>query len=122
METQKILKWQLLDRKAKEHQGKSFFYERYVQRESKSGIVFYSTLKRVKGKKISIYVIEGYGIGTIDPKTFGEIGKMAPIQRYELRDYATAKKTLEALKEFNSRLAQGENFKKACKDYPILNR
>ena len=91
--------WTLFDSKEKEHEGDRYFYNRYIHRESKSGIVYYSTKSRA-GKKY--FVVEGYGIGTIDPKTFKEITEGAPIQRHEKDTEAEAEKALINLMKENA--------------------
>jgi hypothetical protein len=70
--------WRLFERKEKVYRGQKHFFEKWVHDESRSGIIFYSTLDE-RGK--TCYVVEGYGIGTIDTKTFTERSMMAPIQR-----------------------------------------
>lgn len=69
--------WRLHSRQEKQYMGTLHFYERWVHDRSKSGIIFLST---VKDDRV-VYIAEGYGIGTINPKTFTERGGMAPIQR-----------------------------------------
>lgn len=82
--------WELYDRREKEYEGDKYFYNRYVHRESESGMVYFSTL--IKDKKV--FVVEGYGIGTIDPEKFVEISDIAPIQRYEIEREDLAEKVL----------------------------
>jgi len=88
------MSWELFDRKIKTYQSQQFFHERWVHRESKSGMVFYSDLD--KEGKIK-YVVEGYGTGTVDPDTFKEITEIAPIQRREFLDLEDAKRALKKL-------------------------
>lgn len=89
--------WTLFDSKEKEVEGDRYFYNRYIHKKSKSGIVYYSTKSRA-GKKY--FVVEGYGIGTIDPRTFKEITDSAPIQRHEKDTEEQAEKALfELMKE-----------------------
>jgi hypothetical protein len=93
------MKFILLKRREKWHKGKKYFHEQWVEPKSESGIVFYSSMRRSDGSKY--YVVEGYGIGTIDPKTFNEIAGIAPIQRSEYTSLKTAKKGLAELKREN---------------------
>lgn len=90
--------WTPFDAKEKEFEGDRYFYNRYIHRESKSGIVFYST--KSGGKKF--FVVEGYGIGTINPRTFKEITDGAPIQRHEKDTEEEAEKALIDLMKENA--------------------
>ena len=83
--------WELYDSEEKEWKGGKYFFNRYVHRESKSGIVYLSTITSEESK---VFIIEGYGIGTIDPITFKEIADIAPIQRYEIEREDLAEKVL----------------------------
>jgi len=96
------IKWKLFDRKKKMWEGKEFFFEKWVQPESKSGIIFFSVWDQAKNKKK--FIIEGYGIGTIDPKKFKEIAPVAPIQRFEAYDEKKAKKQFLDLVAMNTRM------------------
>lgn len=91
-------KWELFSRREKEYKDKEFFFEKWVNPETKSGMVFFST---IVGNRIT-YVVEGYGVGTINPENFDEIADSAPIQRYEFHDLKKARRCLEDLKQFNS--------------------
>jgi hypothetical protein len=84
------------------YHGRKYFFERWVHDASSSGIIFYSTPDE-EGK--TYYVVEGYGIGTINTKTFSEREEagIAPIQRSRHYDSHEARKRLEALKEENLR-------------------
>lgn len=86
--------WELFSRREKEYEGKKHFYERWVHRASKSGCVFFSTVDE-EGKVI--YVVEGYGIGTVDPGEFREIADFAPIQRSVHKDEEKARRALREL-------------------------
>lgn len=92
--------WELHSRKEVEHEGETYFYERWVHPPSKSGIIFFSDRSKDSGRKI--YVVEGYGVGTINPKTFKEIASMAPIQRTEWLTEEEGRAALERLKEENA--------------------
>lgn len=89
--------WKIFDTKEKEWKGEQYFYNRYVHKESKSGVVYFSTEK--EGKKL--FIVEGYGIATIDPETFEEIADLAPIQRHELEKEEDAEKALTDLMKKN---------------------
>ena len=110
--------WRLKKRVEREYGGKVFFYDQWVEPESKSGIVFMNGIDR-KSCKI-IYVVEGYGIGTVDPKTFKEIADGAPIEHFETESYEEAKRILEMLKEHNYRLAKGEDPEKLREEFKEL--
>jgi hypothetical protein len=90
--------WELFDTKEKEWKGEQYFHNRYVHKESKSGIVYFSTEN--EGKKL--FIVEGYGIGTINPKTFKETVDFAPIQRHELENEEDADKALVDLMKKNT--------------------
>ena len=92
------MKYTLLKRREKWHKGKKYFFEQWVEPKSKSGIVFFSSIRRDGSK---FYVVEGYEIGTIDPKTFKEIEDGAIIQRSEYTSLREAKKGLAELKREN---------------------
>ena len=94
------MKYTLLKRWEKWHKGRKYFLERWVEPKSKSGIVFFSSIRRDGSK---FYVVEGYGIGTIDPKTFKEIAGIAPIQRSEYRSLKGGRKGLAKLMRENLR-------------------
>ena len=100
------MKYVLLERKVRRYKGKKIFFEKWVEPRSKSGIVFYSN---VKPKGSIYYVVEGYGIGTIDPKTFSEIPGVgcAPIQRSEYKSLAEAREGLAKLMKSNIEVATG---------------
>ncbi len=91
--------WELFDTKEKEFEGDRYFYNRYIHKKSKSGIVFYST--KSGGKKF--FVVEGYSIGTINPRTFKEITDSALIQRHEKDTEEEAEKALIELMKENTR-------------------
>ena len=93
--------WRLFDRRKKMYHGQTFFYERWVHDRSKSGVVFYSTLDK-DGRVF--YVVEGYGIGTINSKTFTERSQCAPIQRSEHYSLEEATEALQKLKRENLKL------------------
>lgn len=97
--------WELFSRQEKEHEGDTYFFERWVHRPSKSGIIFFSN-KAASGRKI--FVVEGYGIGTIDPKTFEESADVAPIQRTEWLTEEEGRAALERLKQENASQAKTE--------------
>jgi hypothetical protein len=82
--------WEVFDTKEKEKKGEKYFHNRYIHKESKSGVIYFSTEKG--GKRL--FIVEGYGIGTIDPETFKEIAELAPLQRYELEKEEDAEKAL----------------------------
>ncbi len=82
--------WEVFDIKEKKGRGEKHFYKRYVHKESKSGLIYFSTEK--EGKRL--FVVEEYGIGTIDPETFKQVAGSAPVQRYENEDEDYAEKTL----------------------------
>jgi hypothetical protein len=90
--------WELFDREEREWKGERYFWNRYIHRESKSGINYFSTFK--DGEKV--FVVEGYGVGTIDPDTFKEISDIAPIQRCECDSQEEAEKALIGLMEENT--------------------
>lgn len=96
------MKYTLLKREEKRYKGRKFFFEKWVEQKSKSGIVFYSSMRRSDGRKY--YIVEGYGIGTIDPKTFKEIAGIAPIQRSEYRSPQAGRKGLAKLMRENLRI------------------
>ncbi len=93
-----------LEREEKEINGKSFFYEKWVEANSNSGIAFYMTQKP---DGTVIYVVEGYGIGTIDSDTFEEIADGAPVQRTEYGSFREARKGLTKLIMNNLREIRG---------------
>ena len=97
------MKYTLLKRQEKPFKGKKFFLEKWVEPKSKSGIVFFSTVKPDGSR---YYVVEGYGIGTIDPKTFTAIADLAPIQRSEYRSLEAARKGLAKLMRENLEIAE----------------
>lgn len=109
--------WKLLNRKEKTFKGKQIFYERWVEKSTKSGIVF---LSGVKETGESVFIVEGYGIGTINPKNFKPIAKSAPIQRYELTSEQEGREILTQLQEFNYRLAHGETYEDLKKIFPKI--
>lgn len=87
--------WHLLDRKRQTYQGHELFLERWVHDASRSGIRFFSVVEAGQPK----YVVEGYGVGTINPATFEEVTDEAPIQRSEHEDYQEAREALNTLME-----------------------
>lgn len=89
--------WELYDAEEKEWKGDRYFYNRYVHKDSKSGIVYFSTYR----ESMKVFVVEGYGIGTIDPNTFKEIAAIAPIQRYERNNKEEAERVLIDLMKGN---------------------
>lgn len=100
--------WKLFDRRTKKYEGHNHFYEKWVDHETDSGMVFYSTVSEhddtnVYGYKHPTgsvyYVVEAYGTGTIDPYTFKEKSWGAPIERYEFDDLSEAKHKLKEMKE-----------------------
>jgi hypothetical protein len=95
------MNWELFSRELRYHKGKRYFFERWVHKPSKSGMIFYSTI-RPSGERF--YVVEGYGIGTIDPYKFREIAGIAPIQRFECDNYYEARKRLRELQRENLEL------------------
>ena len=97
---QKDFYYVLFSRKEKMFKGKKFFFERWVERKSKSGIVCYSD---VKDSGCRYYVVEGYGVGTINTDTFSEIddGCIAPIQRSKHRTEPAARRALIRLMNEN---------------------
>lgn len=99
--------WELFEAKEKEWRGEHYFYNRYVHKESKSGIVYFSTER--EGKKL--FVVEGYGIGTIDPETFEEITDFTPIQRHEKEKEEDAEEALFDLMKENTEYGNTEKIK-----------
>lgn len=95
--------WEVFDAKEKKGRGEKHFYNRYIHKESKSGLIFFSTEK--DGKKL--FVVEEYDIGTIDPETFKQIAESASIQRYETEDEDEAEKTLIDLMKKNTAIWKG---------------
>lgn len=92
--------WELFDRKTKKVDGETYFFNRYINKKLKSGIIYLSGTSKKTGEKA--YIVEGYGIGTIDPKTFKEIASAAPIARFEESTEEEAeKKLIELMKEYN---------------------
>ncbi len=85
--------WELFDKKEYEERGEKHFHNRYVHKESKSGISYFSTKK--DGKKL--FVAESYGIGTIDPETFKETAHVEPVIRRERENETEAEKALVEL-------------------------
>jgi hypothetical protein len=85
--------WRLFSREERKYQDQEAFRERWVHDESVSGITFlsYAEAGRVN------YVVEGYGIGTVDPATFRETVEQAPIVRSEHEDFAAATEALRQL-------------------------
>jgi hypothetical protein len=83
--------WKLFDRREKIVDGFNHFYERWVETDSNSGIVFYSDV--FNGK--IVFVVEGYGIGTIDHKMFKETVAGTCIDRNEFVDEIEARIYLE---------------------------
>ena len=110
--------WRLRKRVEREHRGRVFFYEQWVDPESRSGIVFMNGIDRRTGK--IIYVFEGYGIGTVDPETFEEIAEGAPVEHFRTYSYEEARRILEMLKEHNYRLAKGEDPEKLREEFREL--
>jgi hypothetical protein len=93
--------WELFDRKTKEKAGKTYFYDRYVNKGNDSGMIFLSYDDEA-GR--TVYYVEGYGVGTIDTRTFEEkkgVG-MAPIQTYASYDFEDAKRALFRFMRENS--------------------
>jgi hypothetical protein len=83
--------WKLLDRKEKIIDGFNHFFERWVETDSNSGMVFHSDISNGK----IVFVVEGYGIGTIDHKTFKETVAGTCIDRNEFVDEVEARIYLE---------------------------
>jgi len=109
--------WKLLNIRIKTVDGYEHFYERWVHVKSKSGIVFYSTICTnpqpnfygYEHKKGSVYfVVEGYGIGTIDPKTFKEITNGTCIQHTEYEDREQAILGLQSLILEKNKIIEGK--------------
>jgi len=92
--------WKLHSREEKEYEGDTYFFERWVDPSSNSGMVFFSGRSKETGRKI--FIVEGYGIGTIDPKRFKEIAPMAPIQRTTWSTEEEGRAALERLKQENT--------------------
>lgn len=86
--------WRLYSRDEEEFKGETYFYEKWVEDETKSGMIFFSGLDE-EGSKV--YIVESYGIGTIDPKTFEEISDFAPIVYRKCHDEAEGRQFLENL-------------------------
>jgi hypothetical protein len=109
-------KWKLFAKKEKDYKGYHHFMERWVEPVSKSGIEYFSN---VDGNGKLIFVVRGFGIGTINPKSFTERKGLAPIQEYELGNEADGRRVLEMLMEFNYRLANGEKYDKLEKEIAL---
>lgn len=95
--------WKLFDRKEAKIEGKRCFYEKWIEPKGKSGIVFFCYPEEGR----VVYVVEGYGVGTINPKTFRELGGIAPIQTYRFHGFGTARKALTYLKQWNTPSCSG---------------
>lgn len=102
--------WELFSRDEKVYKNHKIFYERWIHRESKSGVVFYSTVSP-KSNEV-YYIVEGYGIGTIHSETFKEIGDIAPLQHMKYHDLEDAKNGLEKLMKKNLAIWRGRKTKK----------
>ena len=90
--------YHLFSREEKVYKGKKVFFERWIEPKSKSGIIFYSDVKPVEGK---YYVVEGYGISTVNPKGFSVApGTTALIQRRTYKHERGAREGLRSLMNY----------------------
>jgi len=96
--------WKLYDRNTKTVDGHKHFFERWVEPESSSGMLFFSDVSPKDEKNFYnyrhpkgtvYYVVEAYGVGTIDTKKFKEKTGGCFIDRTEFEDLEQAKKFLE---------------------------
>jgi hypothetical protein len=115
----KLIQRREMDCKMPDGKEQSLFHEKWFHPESQSGIVTYSSFEARKAvcsygyaheAADVYYVIEGYGIGTLDAG-FREIGDIAPIQRTEHATLDQARQALRALMEDNEALFRGEEFR-----------
>jgi hypothetical protein len=92
------------------------FQELWIHPDSKSGIMTYASFEvedrvcQYGHKHLAsevYYIVEGYGIGTIDPKTLKEIGGFAPIERTEHATLEDARLALRYLMEDDLTLING---------------
>lgn len=92
------------------------FHELWLHPDSKSGIVTFATFEKedhvcpyghehLAGE--IYHVVEGYGIGTIDPRTHKEIGGFAPIEHTEHATLDDARLALRYLMEDHLTLING---------------
>ncbi len=100
----RVLQYFLLKRREWNSKGNLLFFEKWFEPGSKSGIAFYNTLN--PDREIC-YVVEDYGVGTIDPKTFGKRNDGTPIRRMEYKEYTEAREGLGELMKKNLQMMEG---------------
>ncbi len=101
--------WKLLQRRTKSQGTVKYFYEKWHHAKSNSGAVIYSQRDENTGKRY--FVVEGYGIGTLNNK-FKEIGgTVAPIQKSEHNYEKDARQALNYLMNDNAYLAEGGTYR-----------
>ena len=100
--------WKLLQRRTKSKGTVKYFYEKWHHTKTDSGIIIKKELDEKIGKPY--FVVEGYGIGTINNK-FKEIDGVAPIQRSEHNYEKDARQALNYLMNDNAYLAEGGTYR-----------
>ena len=100
-----LLQYFLLKIRTWESKGNWLFSEKWFEPGSKSGIALHKILNPDGEIR---YILEDYGIGTIDPKTFSKKSDGAPIQRMEYRTDDKAREALGNLMKKNLQMIEGE--------------
>ena len=110
------LQYFLLKERERNSKKSWLFSEKWFEPGSKSGIAFYRALNP-DGE--SCYVVEDYGIGTVNAKTFMKKNGKAPIQRMEYKTDDEAREALGNLMKKNLQMIEGE-FQKVSLNMPDL--
>ena len=99
------LQYFLLRKREWESKKNWFFLEKWFEPGSKSGIAFYRALNP-DGE--ICYVVEDYGIGTVNLRTFMKKNGKAPIQRMEYKTDNEAREALGKLMKKNLQVIEDE--------------